>query len=167
MFRNATPALLSVALLAWSAPAAESSAAAEALEAMPAPAPSVDWSIETAPRLVTALSGAPEMRTVAGGRPALLPALYVGLASLQAFDAFSTRHSLARGAAEANPVMRGVVRNKALLWGVKAGMTVGPVVLAERMWRKNRVAAVVLLAAINGVQAAVAMNNARVMGQLR
>src|SRR5712692_6079024 len=53
-------------------------------------------------------------------RPGVLPALYVSLAALQVFDAYSTSEGLARGAREANPVMQAIVGNPALFWSVKA-----------------------------------------------
>src|SRR5262245_37693614 len=48
-----------------------------------------------------------------GRRPAVLPALYVGSALLQAYDAYSTLKALGMGGREANPMMRGATANPA------------------------------------------------------
>jgi hypothetical protein len=96
-------------------------------------------------------------------RPAALPALYLGLAATQVFDVYSTQHGLARGAREANPLMRG----GAAFWTMKAVGSAVPIVLAERMWKRNKVGAIVTMVLANGVMAAVAANNARVLGHQR
>jgi hypothetical protein len=100
-------------------------------------------------------------------RPSLLPALYVSLAALQIFDGYTTQQGLVHGAREGNPLMQGVVGNPAVFWSVKAATTVAPMLLAERMWRTNRVGAIAVMVATNGVMAAVAAHNARVARQLR
>ena len=45
--------------------------------------------------------------------------------------------------------------------GLKLATTASTIFFAERAWRKNRVAAVVMMTAINGATAAVAMHNMR------
>ena len=45
--------------------------------------------------------------------------------------------------------------------GLKAATTASTIFFAERAWKKNKVAAVVMMVAINGGMAAVAMNNMR------
>jgi hypothetical protein len=47
------------------------------------------------------------------------------------------------------------------LVGLKAATTVSTIFFAERVWKKNKVAAVVMMAAINGGVAAVSMHNMR------
>jgi hypothetical protein len=44
---------------------------------------------------------------------------------------------------------------------LKAATTASTIFFAERMWKKNKVGAVVMLAAINGATAAVSMHNMR------
>ena len=100
-------------------------------------------------------------------RPSALPALYVGFAGLQAFDFYSTRRALAQGGQEANPVMKGIVGNPFAFAAVKGVMTVAPMMIANRMWRTNRVGAIVTMVVANGAMAAVAANNARVLQRLR
>ena len=100
-------------------------------------------------------------------RPSVLPVLYVSFAALQAFDAYSTTAGLARGAQEANPMMRSVAGNSAAFWAVKAGSTAASIWLAERLWKTNRVGAIVTMVVANGVMASVATRNASVLKQLR
>jgi hypothetical protein len=100
-------------------------------------------------------------------RPAVLPALYVSLSALQAFDVYSTHQALAHGAHEANPVMGGIVGNPIAFTAVKAATAVIPMLIAERMWKTNRLAAVLTMVAANSAMAIVAANNARVLQQVR
>jgi hypothetical protein len=100
-------------------------------------------------------------------RPAARPALYLSLAGLQAFDVYSTRAALSRGAAEGNPMVAPLAGNTAgmiAMKAVSAGMTI---IMAERLWHRNKAAAILAMVAANGVLAAVAANNARVLHQTR
>jgi len=101
------------------------------------------------------------------GRPGVLPALYVSLAALQAFDAYSTTRGLSGGAQEGNPLMQHVAGNTAGFIALKAATTVVPMVLAERMWKHNKVGAITLMVVANGVAAAISANNAQVLHQVR
>jgi hypothetical protein len=93
-------------------------------------------------------------------RPAPLAPLYISFAALQAFDAVTTIRALEAGGVEVNPLLKGVAGNGVALVAVKAGATVATVYLAERLWKKNRVAAIVLMATLNGVYVvAVAQNH--------
>jgi len=104
----------------------------------------------------------------AAARPALLPALYASYAGLQAYDVYSTRQALSRGAREANPLMQGSAGNSAAMIALKAGVTVGTIVAAERMWKtNNKVGAIAVLVASNSVAAIVASRNASTLRQLR
>jgi len=98
-------------------------------------------------------------------RPAALPALYVSLAALQIFDGVSTARGLALGAREANPLMAGASDHPIAFWATKAAATAVPMVLAERMWKRHRAGAIIVMALANGVVAAVAANNARVLAR--
>jgi hypothetical protein len=100
-------------------------------------------------------------------RPGALPALYVSLAALQAFDGYSTTAGLSRGAREANPMMQGIAGNTAAFWALKAGSTAASIWMAERMWKTNRVGAVVTMVAVNGVMATVAARNASMLNTMR
>ena len=63
-----------------------------------------------------------------------------------------------------NPLVRAARASQpALFWALKAATTVMPMMAAERMWKKNRVGAVVLMALSNGLAVAFAANNAKVL----
>lgn len=94
-------------------------------------------------------------------RPAILPALYVSFGAVQAWDIYTTSAALKNGAREANPVAAQFAGNSAQMIALKAGTTAGTIFFVERLWRQNRAAAVIVLAAINGATAAVAAHNAR------
>ena len=87
-------------------------------------------------------------------RPAALVPLYAGFATLQALDYASTMRALANGAgAEANPMMRSIVKNPAAFIALKAAATAGVIVVGEKMWKKNRVGAVLFVAGANAAMA--------------
>jgi hypothetical protein len=94
-------------------------------------------------------------------RPPTLPALYVAFAALQAADAVTTFRALSNGAREANPLMAGLAGNRSAMLAVKAGSVAGTVYLSERLWRKNRTAAVVMMVCLNSAYAAIAAHNYR------
>jgi hypothetical protein len=97
-------------------------------------------------------------------RPSILPALYVGSALLQGYDAYSTMTALSRGATEANPMMKTVTGNPMLFIGVKAAVAATSIMAAEKMWKNhNRVGAIIVMAASNGLMAIVAAHNASVI----
>lgn len=101
-------------------------------------------------------------------RPRLLTTLYASYAGLQAYDVYSTRQALSRGGREANPLMQGVADSSAGMIAVKAGVTLATILVAERMWkRNNKMGAIAVLVASNGVAAVVAARNASTLRQLR
>jgi len=132
---------------------------------------------ETTPAPVVAPFAAAEINTVAPNitwsdnklsrRPALLPMLYVSYAALQAYDVYSTRQGLSRGAREANPLMQGVVGNTGAFVAMKAGVAVATIAAAEKLWKTNKPAAIGMMIAGNSVAAIVAARNTRTLGQLR
>ena len=100
-------------------------------------------------------------------RPKMLPALYASYAALQAYDVYSTKQALAGGARETNPLMQGAVGNTTTFMAVKAIAVVGAIVVSERLWKTNKVAAIAVMAASNGIAAVVAARNTRVRSQQR
>lgn len=92
--------------------------------------------------------------------PALVP-LYISFATLQALDAHSTLSAIDVGARETNPVVRGAMTMPAGMVALKAGTAVGVVYLTEKLWRRNRVAAVVTMIALNSAYATIAAHNYR------
>jgi len=97
-------------------------------------------------------------------RPAPLVPLYVSFAALQALDVHSTLTALDAGGREANPMIRNTLGNPAGLFLLKAGTAAGVVLITERLWRRNRTAAVVMMIALNSAYATMAANNYR-LGQ--
>ena len=100
-------------------------------------------------------------------RPAVLPALYASYAALQVYDVYSTKRALALGGREINPLMQGVVGHSSAFVAVKAAAVVGTIVIAERLWKTNKAAAIAVMVLSNSVAAVVAAKNARTLGQLR
>jgi hypothetical protein len=100
-------------------------------------------------------------------RPAVLTALYASYGALQAYDVYSTRQALARGARETNPLMQGVVGNTGAFVALKVGVGAATIAAAERLWKTNKPAAIGVMIAGNSVAAIVAARNARTLGQLR
>jgi hypothetical protein len=94
-------------------------------------------------------------------RPAAMPVMYAALGALNALDVYSTRQALGASAREANPAMRAAASRTATMVAAKALSTAGTIYFAERAWKKNRAGAIVLMAAINGVTAAVTARNLR------
>jgi len=101
------------------------------------------------------------VRTSDDRRPGGLVPMYVGFAALQALDAHSTLAGVKHGHPEANPFMAPVAHRPALLIGTKAAVAVGTIALSERLWRRHRTAAVVLMLAVNAAHAAVVAHNYR------
>ena len=91
-------------------------------------------------------------------RPATLPLLYGSYAALQVLDMVSTRHALAAGATEANPLLRSGSNARTI--AIKAAAGAGTIFFAERAWKKNKAGAIVLMAALNGATAAIVARNA-------
>jgi hypothetical protein len=160
MVRKSGAFVIAMLMMAGSAAAAEvepappeSSVSGIASTALAPLAAGIDWSL-------------PVEKVERSTRGALLPALYVSLASLNAFDAYSTAAALERGAVEANPMMRGVAGNPAALWAVKGGVTALSIYASERLWRDNRrVAAIAVMAVTNGLMTAVAARNSTVLSR--
>ena len=80
--------------------------------------------------------------------PALIP-LYASFAALQLVDMHSTWRALNLGAVEANPLLSGVAGNKAVLLTVKTAGTAGVIAVSERLRKKSRTAAVILMISAN------------------
>ena len=100
-------------------------------------------------------------------RPTALPALYASTALLQALDVHSTMTAIDAGAHEANPLMKGVATNKGAMLAVKAGVAGATIFMAEKMWKRNPVGAVAMMAVVNSVNAFVVAHNYQVARSLR
>jgi hypothetical protein len=105
--------------------------------------PAIDlWTLSQAPR-----------------RPVALGALYGTYAGLQALDVISTRNALGSGASERNPLMKS--GEVGTMIAVKAAAGVSTIYFTEKLWKKNRAGAVLVMAALNGAQAAIVAHNTR------
>jgi hypothetical protein len=96
---------------------------------------------------------------VAPKRPAILVPLYAGFAALQILDAHSTLEATSVGAQEINPLMQGPSNNPAAMLAVKAGTAAGIVVISEKLWRRNRTAAIVTMISLNSAYLVIAAHN--------
>ncbi len=99
------------------------------------------------------------LSTASGKRPGALIPLYASLASLQVLDVSSTFGAIDRGGREANPVVARLVNSPPALMAVKAGSTVAIVYATERLWKRHRVVAVLLMAGLNAGYAGVIARN--------
>ena len=115
--------------------------------------------VPAAPRLVIAPVSLVVVESAPAKRPAVLPVLYATLGAVNAWDMYSTSAALKAGAVEGNPVVAPVASNTGGMLGLKLATAGTTIFFAERLWRKNRVAAIVMMAAINGATAAVAVRN--------
>jgi len=92
----------------------------------------------------------------------VLTALQATTVATQILDVHSTMKALNNGAVEANPMMSGVVKNRAAFIGVKSAMGAGLMYATHKMARRNKVAAIVTSAAINSAYLVVAHHNYKV-----
>jgi hypothetical protein len=92
-------------------------------------------------------------------RPVALSALYGTYGALQALDVMSTRRALTAGAQERNPLMKN--GHMGAMIAVKAAAGVSTIYFTEKLWKKNRVGAVIVMAALNGASAAIVAHNQR------
>jgi hypothetical protein len=84
--------------------------------------------------------------------------------ALQAMDIQTTTRGLRGGrAAEANPLLRSLARQPLALAAVKTAAHGAVVLVAERMWKKSRIAAVVFMAGVNSLMACVVAHNYRAL----
>jgi len=80
---------------------------------------------------------------------------------MQAWDLASTSAAIKVGAHEANPATAAFATSQKSMMGLKAVTTASTILFAERAWKRNKTAAVVMMVAVNGAMAAVAVNNMR------
>ena len=90
--------------------------------------------------------------------PALMP-LYVSFATLQGLDIHSTLRAPEFGGRETNPVVGSMLGSPAALVAAKAGMTASIFFVSERLWKRNRAAAVLTMIALNSTYGAIVAHN--------
>jgi hypothetical protein len=120
------------------APLAEAITRAAAIDSQ---SPVSLWSLSQAPR----------------SRPNMLPVLYGSYGLLQAMDIVSTKRAIAAGAHEANPLAQ--KGNLGSTLAIKGASGAATFFAAEKLWKKNRTGAVLLMVAANGISAAVVSHN--------
>ena len=106
-------------------------------------------------------------RRVETGASPLLMSLYVSTAVTQALDVHSTLQALGRGGIETNPLLSGLTGNKAAFIAVKGAVAAGSIYAASKLAKRNKVAAIASLVAINAAYGLVAHHNYRVASRLR
>lgn len=94
-------------------------------------------------------------------RPAALVPLYVSFAGLQALDVHATLAAVQNGGREANPVVRSTLDSPVEMLLLKSGAAAGVVLISEKLWRRNRTAAVITMIALNSAYLTIAANNYR------
>lgn len=116
------------------------------------------------------LSLPPEVRRpVRADDARLTPAmtsLYVSFIALQGLDVHSTLAAMHHGARETNPAMAAFAERPAALVALKAGTAAGVVYMTERVRRRSRLGALLMMVAFNSAYATVVANNYRVLNQL-
>ena len=96
-------------------------------------------------------------------RPRALVPMYGTLVALNGLDVHSTGRAIAGdNGREANPVMQPVVRNRWAFVAVKGAASAGVIWIGEKVWRRDRRKAVLLMTVVNAAMAAVVANNYRV-----
>jgi hypothetical protein len=131
--------------------------------ALPLPESAIEHAAESLPGVAEV--GPPVWFPTPPRRPSLLVPLYLSFAALQVADVASTGRALDAGGQEANPLVSGFADSSAKMLVVKAGATAGTIYLTERLWKKNRPAAVVLMVALNGAYGAIVAHNYRQSAQ--
>lgn len=117
--------------------------------------------------LTLAASAAAQQRaeTEQERRPAALVPLYIAQATLHGLDVHSTMRGLDRGHREANPLLKNATSGQVI--GAKIASSAATVWMTEKLWRKNRVAAVVVMAGMNVALTAVVAHNYRLKNASR
>ena len=95
----------------------------------------------------------------AGRDRALFGTLYTSFAALQAMDVHSTVRAIDGGAKELNPLVGGIAGNGSALLATKAGAAATTIFLAEKVRKRSRIGALLLMAGINSGYAIIVARN--------
>ena len=93
------------------------------------------------------------------GPSPLLSSLYVSTAAMQALDMHSTLQAFRAGAVEGNPLMSGITKNRGAFMATKAAVAASTILAARQIAKRNKVAAVVTMVAINSAYAMIVNHN--------
>ena len=91
--------------------------------------------------------------------PILMAALHSATVTAHILDVHSTIRALDSGAAEGNPLMFGVSKNRAALIAVKSTLAAGVVYATHRIAKRNKAAAIVGAVAVNSLLLTAAHHN--------
>jgi Domain of unknown function (DUF5658) len=95
-----------------------------------------------------------------------LTSLYVSFVTLQVLDAHSTLSAVRHGAREMNPLVATFADRPAALVALKAGTAAGVLYMTERVRRRSRVGALLMMVAFNSAYATVVANNYSIAREL-
>ena len=93
------------------------------------------------------------------GPSALLGSLYVSTAAMQALDMHSTLQAFKAGAVEGNPLMSGITKNRGVFMATKAAVAASTILAARQIAKRNKVAAIATMVAINSAYAMIVSHN--------
>jgi hypothetical protein len=100
------------------------------------------------------------------GGKSLLNSLYASTVAMQVLDVHSTLRAFNAGAVEGNPAMAGITGNRAAFVATKAAVAAASIWAAHKLSKRNKVAAVVTLVAVNSAYAMIVSHNYRLAGRL-
>jgi hypothetical protein len=89
----------------------------------------------------------------------LMASLYATTATMQMLDVDSTLKSLNRGAVETNPLMSGLVNNRAAFIATKAGIAAATIYATSKIAKNSKLRAALTLVAINSAYAMIVKHN--------
>ena len=99
-------------------------------------------------------------------RPTILPTLYASFAALQIADLVLTREGIAKGVAESNPLVERLGTGAGLI-AFKAGTATASIYACEKLWKRNRAAAIAAMIAINSAYGTIVAHNYSLVRGLR
>jgi hypothetical protein len=102
---------------------------------------------------------APRLSGTAG--KSLLNSLYATTVLMQVLDIHSTMQAMNNGAIEGNPAMSHIAGKPGAFIATKAAVAAASIWAANKMAKRNKVAAVMTLVAVNSAYAAIVSNNYR------
>ena len=94
----------------------------------------------------------------------MLNSMYVATALLQALDFHSSQQAFRAGGVEANPVMKHIAGNPYVFAATKGAVVASTIMLTREIAKRNRLAAVLTLTAINSAYAMVVRGNYQIAG---
>ena len=94
------------------------------------------------------------------GQRSTLHALSGAYIVMSMFDYVSTTQALNRGAEERNPLLAAMAQHSGTLLLTKAAITASTILMAQRLWKRNRPAAIAVMVGANLATGFIAFHNA-------